>query len=152
MLKLRRAYSEDAGQLVDIVERAFAPQFGEAWNGAQLVAALEAKDGFGEIGQRGGEVVAFSLARQVLDEAELLLVAVRPDLRREGIGRALLTNVMDRVRARGGRTLFLEVREGNAAAVALYNSMGFAEVGRRRGYYAGANQVRYDAITMRRDI
>jgi ribosomal protein S18 acetylase RimI-like enzyme len=64
------------------------------------------------------------------DEFEILNLAVAPESRRRGLGRALLLAAL----ARGGRW-FLEVRESNAAARALYGSLGFREIGERRAYY-----------------
>lgn len=74
------------------------------------------------------------------DEAEVLNIAVAPDFQRLGIGRALL-------KATAARTLFLEVRESNAAARAFYQSLGFRQTGRRRGYY---HHPAEDAILMSR--
>lgn len=138
--------------MVGIMETAFDRRFGEAWNGAQLVAALEAPESFGEIALADENVLAFSLARLVVDEGELLLVAVRPEWRRTGIAARLVSNVLAQARARGGRAVYLEVRDGNIPAVELYRRSGFAQVGRRRAYYAGDNQARFDAMTMRLEL
>jgi ribosomal-protein-alanine N-acetyltransferase len=88
----------------------------------------------------------FALARIAADEAELLTIAVAAPARRQGLGRRLLAAVLARAEAQGARTVWLEVAADNAAARALYAALGFAEAGRRRGYYAGA-----DALVLRRD-
>jgi ribosomal-protein-alanine N-acetyltransferase len=80
----------------------------------------------------------FVLGRVVADEAELLTVAVAPELRRRGVGRALVTAFAADASARGATIAHLEVAEGNSAAIALYRGLGFAESGRRRGYYGPA--------------
>jgi ribosomal-protein-alanine N-acetyltransferase len=77
----------------------------------------------------------FALAQAVLDEAELLTIVVARDARGQGAGRALLADLRARLRAAGIVTLFLEVAEDNAAGRALYRAAGFAETGRRTGYY-----------------
>jgi ribosomal-protein-alanine N-acetyltransferase len=80
---------------------------------------------------------AFALWRltPAAEEAELLRIAVRPDLRGRGVARALLAAGEEALRREGARTLLLEVRASNAAARALYAAAGWAEAGLRRGYY-----------------
>lgn len=77
----------------------------------------------------------FLLGRTVLDEAELLTVAVAPQARRAGLGATLLASFEDQARARGAATAFLEVAGDNAAAAALYAGAGWRAAGRRRDYY-----------------
>ncbi|HKJ00777.1 MAG TPA: ribosomal protein S18-alanine N-acetyltransferase [bacterium] len=73
--------------------------------------------------------------QRVGDEAEVYRIAVLPALRGQGLGRWLLVRFMARARAEGLRRAYLEVRESNAAARRLYEAAGFAEAGRRPGYY-----------------
>ena len=75
------------------------------------------------------------IARKAADEAELLTLGVAPSCRRMGLGRSLLHTAMAALRATGTKQLFLEVEEGNGAAVALYRSLGAVAVGQRKGYY-----------------
>ncbi|SFG47008.1 ribosomal-protein-alanine N-acetyltransferase [Palleronia marisminoris] len=77
----------------------------------------------------------FALGRIAADEAELLTIAVLPDARRNGIGRALLAAYHEAAARLGAVTSYLEVAETNEAARALYALDGYAEVGRRAGYY-----------------
>ena len=79
--------------------------------------------------------------------AEILTVGVVPSARRGGIARTLIATLLDEAGRRGVTEVFLEVRVDNDAARELYRTEGFAEVGRRRGYYDGG---RVDAVTMRR--
>ncbi len=90
----------------------------------------------------------FLLGRSVADEAELLTLAVAPEARRMGLGRALLAEFAQTSRARGARDAFLEVASDNAAAIALYACDGWAEQGLRRNYYAPG----IDAIVMHRNL
>ncbi|WP_417525121.1 ribosomal protein S18-alanine N-acetyltransferase [Marinovum sp.] len=94
----------------------------------------------------------FALARVTLDEAELLTIATDPGQRRQGTARALLAELLTALPARGAETLFLEVAEDNAAARALYDSAGFAEAGRRRGYYSRPQGPAADALILRRAL
>jgi ribosomal-protein-alanine N-acetyltransferase len=95
------------------------------------------------------EVVGFAVLWFAADEAELGDLAVDPGYQRRGIGRLLLEASIETARARGSRTLYLEVRESNAAARALYESRGFRTVGCRPGYYS---EPREDACVMRLDL
>ena len=82
-----------------------------------------------------GELLGWTCLLLATDEAELLKIAVAPTRRRQGIGRALVADAAAGAIQAGARRLFLEVRERNQAARALYASAGFTETGRRKGYY-----------------
>ena len=82
------------------------------------------------------------------DEAEIITVAVSPDARRKGIGRALTGRMLEDARKLGASAIFLEVRASNTAARSLYTHLGFEEIGVRRGYY---RDPREDAVLMKRD-
>ncbi|MBA4490594.1 ribosomal protein S18-alanine N-acetyltransferase [Paracoccus sp. S1E-3] len=91
---------------------------------------------------------AFILGRTVLDEAELLTLAVAPAARRQGTGGALLRAFETQARTRGAVAAFLEVAGDNAAAQALYRRAGWGDAGRRRNYYAPG----IDALVMRKAL
>lgn len=132
----------DAGELARLEAACFAHPRSEA--------AL-----LGEIGQperyllvtakQAGELLGYAGLEYVLDEGYLTDVAVFPAVRRQGVGRSLLLELDQRGRALGLSFLTLEVREGNAAAIALYRSLGYKEAGRRRGFYT---DPREDALLM----
>jgi ribosomal-protein-alanine N-acetyltransferase len=86
------------------------------------------------------------------DECEVITLAVPHGARRAGVGRALMEALLRSARAGGAAAVHLEVGTGNTAARALYESMGFAPVGRRPGYYAGPDGRREDAIRMARSL
>jgi [ribosomal protein S18]-alanine N-acetyltransferase len=88
------------------------------------------------------------LARAIAGEAEVLTLAVLPAARRRGLGLALMTGAIDRAAAAGATAMLLEVAADNTAAQGLYALLGFAEVGRRRRYYADGR----DALVMRRAL
>lgn len=94
----------------------------------------------------------FILGRVVLDEAEVLTLAVAPFMRRRGIGAALLAGYHDAARARGAERSFLEVAEDNAAALALYERAGYARSGRRKGYYRTPGERAVDALILTRGL
>jgi len=92
------------------------------------------------------------VAQPGFEETHLLNLTVAPARQRQGHGRALLRALADWARARGDATLWLEVRQSNAAGRALYAATGFAEVGLRRAYYPAHRQQREDAVVMRLDL
>ncbi len=91
---------------------------------------------------------SFILGRVVLDEAELLTLAVWPDLRRQGAGRELLAGFEKIARERGALSAFLEVASDNLAARSLYAGQGWQEAGRRRAYYGAG----LDGLIMRKEL
>ncbi len=97
-----------------------------------------------------GAVVAFVIIYRVLDEAHVLNIAVAPDCQRRGIAAALLREMMDVLRP-DTRCLFLEVRESNQAARALYQRLGFVGTGMRRNYYRTADGHE-NAVLMRCEL
>ncbi|MCU0826282.1 MAG: GNAT family N-acetyltransferase [Tabrizicola sp.] len=92
----------------------------------------------------------FLLGRAVAGEAELLTIAVAPEARRRGLGRKLVGRFLYQARLRNADSAFLEVAEDNAPARALYARAGFAEAGRRLGYYQGPEGRAVDALVLRR--
>lgn len=121
---------------------AFPP--GEAWGTDAISLQLALPGAFGLIDERGGML----LGRVIVDEAEVLTLAVAPQARRQGIARALLEAARNETRLRGGRTIFLEVAVGNLPARELYCRFGFTEAGRRHRYYPDLS----DALVLRMNV
>ena len=94
-----------------------------------------------------GEIRGYAILMPAADEAELLTIGIAAAHQRKGLGRAMLTAMLNAARERNMQRVFLEVRSSNAAAIALYRSAGFSEIGVRRNYYQNANGSE-DAITM----
>lgn len=94
----------------------------------------------------------FVLGRAIAGEAELLTIAVAPEARRGGIGRALMADFAAAARARAAETAFLEVAQDNAAARALYEADGWQAAGKRRGYYHTPDGRAIDAVVMCRPL
>lgn len=87
------------------------------------------------VAERRGVVAGYVVAHSAADEGEILNLGVAAAHRRHGIGRELVERALAELAARGARTVYLEVRASNSAARRLYESLGFAEVGRRTRYY-----------------
>ena len=96
----------------------------------------------------GASVAGYVVALDAADEGEILNLAVAPAGRRRGLGRALVRDILAALSNRGVRHVYLEVRESNTPARALYAAHGFQEVGRRQQYYRRPVE---DAIVLRRD-
>lgn len=141
----------DSDAVMALMSEAFDPCYGEAWNQSQLAGMMIMPGTLLLVVGDGDGVDGFAVFSNVLDEAELLLLAVRPTCRRRGIGQKLLAYGTQILAERGVKAMFLEVREGNPA-MRLYADAGFEQVGRRSHYYHGTDDRHYDALTMRRNI
>jgi len=97
--------------------------------------------------EEGGMICGYAVMMPAADEAELLNIGVALAQQRKGLGRAMLGEMLEYARSRNMHRVFLEVRSPNVAAIALYRSAGFSEMGVRRGYYRNAESSE-DALTM----
>jgi len=106
------------------------------------------------VGEREGRIVAYGVLMLAPGEAQLLNLSVVPDARRGGLGSALLAQFLDDARRLGAEQVFLEVRESNAPAIALYQRAGFESVARRESYYPAGRDggPREDALVMRHGL
>lgn len=98
-----------------------------------------------------GEMAGYGIMSVGAGEAHILNVCIRDEFRCRGLARKILLHLMERARAAGMHEAFLEVRPSNTAAARLYHSMGFEQVGVRRGYYQ-ATAGREDASVLRRAL
>lgn len=97
-----------------------------------------------------GVVNAFAITRSVLDEVELLTLAVNPQIQGQGVAQNIMKHVFANMKKNRGRAMYLEVRCDNAAALKVYNNLGFKIVGTRAQYYKIRNGDRVDAYTMQK--
>lgn len=140
---------------MSVMESSFDPHWREAWTRIQVRDSLAMPSTFLLlVDKRGnaiscGDAVGFVLSRQALDEEELLLIAVLPEMRGRGIGKALIDLYLDAAAGRGARRIFLEMRANNPANT-LYRRSGFAPIGSRPRYYRAADGQLIDAITFAR--
>lgn len=102
------------------------------------------------VAREHGQVCAFAIVRKLVDDAELLLIAVTPNERRQGVAALLWIELAHRLRAAGACIVHLEVRASNAPAQSFYASRGFARIGVRKNYYPNGIHAsdREDAILM----
>ena len=139
--------ADDLPAVMEVMTAAFSDRYGEAWtrsqcagilpmNGVSLVLARDDRD----------EVLGFALYRTVVDDSELLLLAVAPPVQGKGVGRKLLHHFIDDAKKNGANRIHLEVREGNPA-IRIYEAAGFAQSNRRKNYYRGRDGSQYDALS-----
>ena len=142
---LRPAREADLEAVLDIEQASFA----DPWSRSAFVELLDDPRVAFLIAEAGGLVRGYVVAWFVLDEGEIGNLAVHAEVRRQGVGAQLLDGAIAAVRTARVEALYLEVRDSNAAARALYASRGFVEVGRRREYY---RRPKEDALVLRLEL
>ena len=109
--------------------------FSEPWTRVGLAAELCAPAAVFAVAEAGGKTAGYAGMHCILDECYVDNVAVFPIFRRKGCARALMKYLIDTARAGGARFISLEVRPSNTGALALYRSLGFCIMGRRKNFY-----------------
>jgi ribosomal-protein-alanine N-acetyltransferase len=143
---LHPATSSDLPE-VTALERAC---YGDPWPASAFASLPGNARVFFTIARDGrGRLAGYVVAWYVMDEGELANLAVAPESRGRGIGRALLAAMLGDASSRKTSQIYLEVRESNVAARNLYASQKFEEVGRRKSYYRNPNE---DALILRRTL
>jgi len=123
--------------------------FPHPWSRANFVDSLASGYDAWVLKEPGGALAGYFLLMYALDEAHLLDVAVAAGRHGAGLGRYLLDRIAARARAQDMASILLEVRPSNVRALEVYRRYGYAEIGRRKGYYPAHEGRREDAIVMR---
>ena len=123
--------------------------FSDPWPEAAILPELTNALSLWRVAVSGDSVLGYVGSQTVMDESDMMNLAVAPACRRQGIARALITALMKALQKKGSGSLTLEVRASNAGAIALYESMGFLAVGRRPNYYFHPKE---DALILRKDL
>lgn len=144
-MTVREATAQDLPALLEI-ERA---SFSDPWGEMALRSHLSADYTLSLVCEDGTGVFGCLLLSCLAPEGEVLSIGVLPRARRRGAGRLLLEKGMEMLKSRGACVLYLDVRVSNTPARALYSSLGFREVGRRRDFYVAPRE---DALLMEREI
>ncbi len=150
-IEITQADARDLDDVMTVMVRAFDPRFGEAWTAAQCAGALSLPGSVLFLARSGPRAIGFALARSVADEAELLLIAVRPDAQRTGAGSLLVQAVVQHFAEKGVGKVHIEVRTDNPA-LAFYHGLGFTQCGLRRNYYRRSDGQFADAATLSLEI
>ena len=122
--------------------------FSDPWSEASIASELSNPLSCWLVAVEGERLAGYIGSQTVMGESDMMNVAVAPDYRRQGVGEKLILTLVDILKAQGSHWLMLEVRQSNAPARALYEKLGFAEVGRRKNYYS---KPREDALILRKE-
>ena len=122
--------------------------FSAPWSEASVAGELENPLSVWLVCVDQGKVLGYVGSQTVLDETDMMNIAVLPEARRAGIGERLILSLIELLKDRGSRSLALEVRASNTPAISLYKKLGFLQVGRRPNYYRGPRE---DALIFRKE-
>lgn len=123
--------------------------FSDPWSEKSIASEVDNRLSYWLVAEVDGVVAGYVGSQTVLDAADMMNLAVSPDYRRRGIGQALVNALVEHLQQNKVIALLLEVRVSNAPAIALYESLGFEQVGRRPKYY---HNPREDALILRKEL
>ena len=142
---IRLMKTEDVPTVYEMEKTCFA----DPWGRDSLTDFSSGKGHSVFIAEDDKNIIGYGCTQQVLDECEILRIAVNPNFRKKGVGYSLLSEMVNNAYAHGSRIFYLEVRENNVPAIGLYKKLMFTESGRRKDYYKNPTE---DAILMSRAI
>lgn len=142
---IRRMESKDVKAIAELETICFS----DPWSENSIASELENRLSCWFVAEEQGCVVGYVGSQSVLDSADMMNLAVAPNFRRRGIGEALVNALVAYLREKEIIALLLEVRASNDPAIALYQSLGFEQVGCRPRYY---HNPREDALIMRKEL
>ena len=123
--------------------------FSDPWSENSVASELNNPLSLWLVALDGATVAGYVGSQSVLDGADMMNIAVHPDYRRRGIARELVTGLADALAEKGVKSLALEVRQSNAPAIALYEQLGFQQVGLRPNYY---RNPRENSLILRKEL
>ena len=122
--------------------------FSDPWSENSIAYELTNRLSYWLVAMEGETLVGYVGSQSVLGESDMMNIAVHPDHRRKGVAEALVNALIAGLAQRGNYCLTLEVRVSNTPAIALYEKLGFCQVGRRPNYYHSPKE---DALIMRKE-
>ena len=144
MIKIREMQLDDLEQVMTIEEA----NFSVPWTETGFFTFLLREDTLFLVAEEGEKILGYCGVVTVQDEGDITNVAVEKNSQNQGIGKKLLEEMFQRTQKAGVCRLFLEVRAGNAAALHLYEKMGFVQTGIRKNFY---EQPVEDGVVMKRE-
>ena len=122
--------------------------FADPWSEKSVASELDNKWALWLVAVEDDRVIGYIGSQTSIDETDVMNVAVHPDFRRRGIAESLIIRLVEELKTRGSHALMLEVRASNAPAIALYEKLGFLQVGCRKNYYRNPKE---DALILRKE-
>ena len=123
--------------------------FSDPWSEKSIATELDCRLSCWLVALEADQVIGYVGSQTVIDESDMMNIAVHPDHRRRGVAEALVERLSDALRLRGSKALTLEVRVSNEPAIRLYEKLGFSQVGRRPNYYRNPKE---DALILRKAL
>ncbi|MDY6180814.1 MAG: ribosomal protein S18-alanine N-acetyltransferase [Candidatus Faecousia sp.] len=143
-MEFRKMTAGEVSQVAELEKLCFTLP----WSEKSVAGELENPLALWLVAMEGDSLAGYVGSQTVMDETDMMNLAVAPQFRRQGVGEALVNALVASLKERGSRCLTLEVRDSNEAARALYAKLGFVEIGRRREYY---RDPREDALILRKE-
>ena len=142
---IRRSIPADTAAIAELEKEIFS----DPWSESAFSYELRNPLSLWLVAVDGDLVVGYVGSQTVIDESDMMNIAVHPDHRRRGVAEALVERLSDALRLRGSKALTLEVRVSNEASIRLYEKLGFSQVGRRPNYYRNPKE---DALILRKAL
>ena len=143
-MEIRKMTAREVPQVAELEKLCFS----QPWSEKSVAGELDNPLALWLVAMEGDRLAGYVGSQTVMDETDMMNLAVAPQFRRQGVGETLVNALTASLKELGSRCLTLEVRDSNGPARALYAKLGFAEVGRRRGYY---RDPREDALILRKE-
>ena len=145
MIEIKTMTEDHVPQIAEMEKLCFS----DPWSEKSVASELNNRLSLWLVALDGDTVAGYVGSQSVLDEADMMNIAVHPDYRRQGIGRDLVLALAEALQKKGIRGLMLEVRQSNAPAIALYEQLGFQQVGMRPNYYRNPKE---NALILRKEL
>ena len=146
-MKIKKLSLKNAKDIAEIAESALT----SPWSEKSIKDTLKSPNSF-NLGLFEGQLLGYIILGVAEEEAEIFSIAIDPDFQRQGNGGQLLDEALGRLQTKGNERVFLEVECENEAAIALYESRGFRQVGTRKDYYTLKDGTRQDALIMEKIV
>ena len=144
MIEIKNMESIHVARVAELEKQCFS----EPWSESSVAGELSNPLSLWLVALDGDRLAGYVGSQSVMGESDMMNIAVAPDCRRQGVAAALVEKLVDELKAKGNHCLTLEVRESNAPAIALYEKLGFAQVGRQPNYYRSPKE---DALILRKE-
>lgn len=142
---IREMKPEDVPAIAELEKQCFSAP----WSENMIISSLESRLSCWLVAEIEGAIAGYTGSEAVLDSADMMNIAVAPEFRRQGVGVALVNGLISRLQSKSVAFLMLEVRVSNKPAIAMYEKLGFLQVGLRPRYYCNPRE---DALILRKEL